>query len=76
MTDHAIHLQSENGPLFYQIYDYFKTEIDEGHLAPGVLLPSIRKCAESLGVMPTSFSNPKVTWTTFPVKVIRCWKEA
>lgn len=50
MTDHAIHLQSENGPLFYQIYDYFKTEIDEGHLAPGVLLPSIRKCAESLRV--------------------------
>ncbi|GIP34152.1 GntR family transcriptional regulator [Paenibacillus sp. J2TS4] len=50
MDDVSINLLPEKGPLFHQIYDYFKEEIRGKRLAPGTYLPVIRKCARSLKV--------------------------
>ncbi|MGF9816766.1 PLP-dependent aminotransferase family protein [Brevibacillus agri] len=40
----------EKEPLFTQIYHYLKDEIRHGHVQDEEFLPSIRSCAQSLGV--------------------------
>lgn len=50
MQDISLILKANNVPLFAQIFDYFKGLIQDGVLLPGMPLPSIRKCADALGV--------------------------
>ncbi|WP_260288441.1 MocR-like pyridoxine biosynthesis transcription factor PdxR [Peribacillus aracenensis] len=50
MREFSLNLLSNQKPLFFQIYSYFKDEILQGQLEYGVFLPSIRSCAQSLKV--------------------------
>ena len=44
----------KNQKLYMQIYDYYKNLIEDGKLIEGTKLPSIRRCAEELGVSKTT----------------------
>ena len=44
----------KNQKLYMQIYDYYKNLIEDGKLTEGTKLPSIRRCAEELGVSKTT----------------------
>ena len=43
-----------NQKLYMQIYDYYKILIEDGKLVEGTKLPSIRRCADELGVSKTT----------------------
>lgn len=44
----------KNQKLYMKIYDYYKNLIEGGKLKEGMKLPSIRRCAEELGVSKTT----------------------
>ena len=44
----------KNKKLYMQIYDYYKNLIEDGKLTEGMKLPSIRRCADELGVSKTT----------------------
>jgi len=51
MIEITIVLEKNNGvPLYLQLYQYFKLEIQTGKIRPGEVLPSKRKLSQHLGV--------------------------
>ncbi|MFD3448961.1 PLP-dependent aminotransferase family protein [Microbacteriaceae bacterium 4G12] len=57
MREFSLNLLSNQKPLFFQIYSYFKDEILQGQLQFNVFLPSIRSCAQSLKVSKNTIEN-------------------
>lgn len=51
-----LHLQSST-PIYMQLYHYMKKEIENGRLAPGSFLPSIRKLSLHLQVSKNTVEN-------------------
>lgn len=47
----------KNRKLYMQIYDYYKDLIESGKMPEGEKLPSIRRCAEEMGVSKTTVES-------------------
>ena len=47
----------ENGPIYHQLYNWFRAAITEGRLHPGQPLPSTRRMAEELQISRISVFN-------------------
>ena len=50
----GLELSNNSNPLYLRVYNYYKELIENGRLAPGAKMLSIRKCAEELQISRTT----------------------